>query len=157
MISGAIFSTDRRHRYILWRIWDEETKPLMVIGLNPSTADEIKNDPTVTRCIKRAYNLGFGGLYMANLYGYRSTDPKGLKHTDDPVGLYNDSTILSYASESGMIIAAWGTHGSSRGPMLANYLKNNGIQLHALRILKHNIPAHPLYLPYDLKPIEYWR
>ena len=54
--------------------------------LNPSTADETSNDPTVGRCQRRAVQMGYGGLYVGNIFAWRSTDPKGLLDTDDPVG-----------------------------------------------------------------------
>ena len=45
--SDALFSKDRVYRYALWRIWDLKKPKVLFIGLNPSTADEIKNDPTI--------------------------------------------------------------------------------------------------------------
>ena len=60
---GADFSQDRLYRYGLYRIWDKSLPPAMVIGLNPSTADERLNDPTVRRCLRFAKDLGYGGLF----------------------------------------------------------------------------------------------
>ena len=51
--SGACFSNDRIYRYSLWRRWDNGPT-LNFICLNPSTADETRNDPTVTRLERRA-------------------------------------------------------------------------------------------------------
>ena len=45
--SGAVFSDCRKFRYALWRMWDEDKPLVMIIGLNPSTADEKVNDPTI--------------------------------------------------------------------------------------------------------------
>jgi hypothetical protein len=77
--AGAAFSEDRRHRYELWRIWDRKVRKMVVIGLNPSTADETKNDPTIRRCINFAQRERCGGLVMLNLFGFRATDPKVMK------------------------------------------------------------------------------
>ena len=78
MNTGAIFSSDRIFRYILWRTWNEQNGHLMVIGLNPSTADETQDDPTIRRCVGFARQWGYGGLYMLNLFAYRATDPSEL-------------------------------------------------------------------------------
>ena len=79
--SGAVFSDCRKYRYALWRIWDENKPLVMIIGLNPSTADEISNDPTITRCKSFARACGYGGVLVANLFGFRATSPNELGHT----------------------------------------------------------------------------
>ena len=56
------------------------------IGLNPSTADEVKNDPTVRRCIIFAKDVGFGGMVMLNAFAYRATDRNEMKRRDGPGG-----------------------------------------------------------------------
>lgn len=131
----------------------------MVIGLNPSTADEVLNDPTVSRLITRARVLGFETLLMTNLFAYRSTDPRGLKEIPDPVGKDNNDALLECASRSKMIIAAWGKHGTyqSRADRVTELLLKAGHSLHSLDVSKKTgIPKHPLYLPYELKPVI-WR
>lgn len=66
--SGAEFSDCRTYRYALWRKWDWQgfANQVMFIGLNPSTADETEDDPTIRRCIRFAKDRGFGGLMMMN-------------------------------------------------------------------------------------------
>ena len=49
---GADFSNNGKHRYRLWRIWDETKPYALCIGLNPSTANSEKNDPTINILIK---------------------------------------------------------------------------------------------------------
>ena len=109
--SNAKFSKDRVYRYALWRTWDQSLKKLLFIGLNPSTADEIKDDPTMRRCIRFSKDFGFGGFIMANIFAFRSTDPKKLKKIKNPIGKKNDYWIKKLNKEAGMTIAAWGTHG----------------------------------------------
>jgi len=75
---GAIFSDDRKYRYVLWRVWNTGKPILGCVGLNPSVANEFKNDPTITRGIVRADRNGFGGFIMTNMYGLVSTDPNTL-------------------------------------------------------------------------------
>ena len=55
MNSGATFSPCRTWRYTLWRSWGiGNGKNAVFIGLNPSTADEVQDDPTIRRCINFA-------------------------------------------------------------------------------------------------------
>ena len=150
--NGAEFSSDRIHRYTLWRIWNREKKYAAFVGLNPSTADEYKNDPTVTRCINYAKDWGFGGMYMLNIFGFRSTDPKNLYTTDDPVGPENDFHIKRISAEAGITIAAWGNHGelNNRGKRVRKLLADP----YCLKLTKNGNPGHPLYLRKDIQPIR---
>ncbi|MCU7816788.1 MAG: DUF1643 domain-containing protein [Candidatus Thiodiazotropha sp. (ex Rostrolucina anterorostrata)] len=84
---GAVLSPDRDYRYSLWRIWQPDDPYALFIGLNPSTADEYENDPTIRRCIRFAKDWGFGGLYMANLFAIRATKPKIMKAHHAPIGI----------------------------------------------------------------------
>ena len=95
---GALFSPDRVYRYRLWRRWKPEEPALVYVMLNPSTADEIDSDATVTRCIERARRMGYGGIEVVNLFALRSTDPTALYRHEAPVGPENDQHILGYAT-----------------------------------------------------------
>ena len=152
-IKGAEFSTDRIYRYSLWRFWDSGGRYAAFVGLNPSTADEKNDDPTVRRCINYAKAWGFSGLIMLNIFAFRSTDPKNLYALDDPVGPDNDFHIRSASNKAGITVAAWGTHGEhlNRGAYVATILKHP----HCLATTKAGHPKHPLYLKKDLKPIPY--
>ena len=82
--SGAVFSPCERYRYKLWRVWDP-ARPLgcvMFLMLNPSTATDTEDDPTIRRCIGYARSWGYGGLYVGNLFAYRATDPADLRRAD---------------------------------------------------------------------------
>lgn len=56
------------------------------IMLNPSTADDDKDDPTIRRCIGFAKRLRLSRLVVINLFTARATDPADLMRLDDPVG-----------------------------------------------------------------------
>jgi len=66
--SGAEFSECRKYRYALWRIWDKSKPLVMFIGLNPSTANENVDDPTIRSVCRMTKNNGYGGVYMMNLH-----------------------------------------------------------------------------------------
>ena len=80
---GATFSKCKIYRYRLWRIWDAKKPTVLFIMLNPSTAGSTMDDPTIKRCIGFAKSWGYGGLYVGNLFAYRSTQPKGLLKLND--------------------------------------------------------------------------
>lgn len=158
--SGADFSDCRLYRYALWRRWNPNQRQLVVIGLNPSTADETMNDPTVERCKRRAVALGCGGLVMLNLFALRSTHPGKLYDHPSPVQAPktndNDDALIAYTF-GGLVVCAWGNHGElgNRGWNVALFLRRLGHTLHAFSINKSGHPAHPLYLPYSAVP-EVW-
>lgn len=124
---------------------------LMVIGLNPSTADETLDDPTIRRCMGFAKLWGFGALCMTNLFAWRDTKPSEMIKAVEPVGVENDKWLAEIAKDAGMIVAAWGTHGwhmNRAGIVIAEF---PGI--HCLRKNKDGSPQHPLYVPASTLPI----
>jgi hypothetical protein len=149
--ADAKLSDCRNYRFALWRTWDDSKPFAMIVGLNPSTADEVKDDPTLTRCINFAKSWGYGGVCMTNLFAYRATDPKDMKAQNDPIGANNDIWLNKLANDAGIVVAAWGNDGSylSRSNMVVEMLPN----LHYLKMNKSGEPAHPLYLKADLIPV----
>jgi hypothetical protein len=154
---GAIFSPCLRYRYSLWRIWNPELPVCMFLMLNPSTADDQENDSTVERCQRRAVQMGYGGLRVANLFAWRSTDRSVLAGLEDPVGPNNDAAILQAARSSAIVICAWGADGKllQRDRIVVDYLHRNGFSLHALSINLDGSPKHPLYVSYSDMPFPY--
>jgi hypothetical protein len=148
----AKLSNCRTYRYELWRVWDESKPYVVFIGLNPSTADETNDDPTIRRCINFATSWGFGGLCMANLFAYRATKPENMKKSPNPIGDKNNETLLLLAQHAGLIIGAWGNHGTFLNR--SNEIRSLLPELRALKINKSGEPAHPLYLKSTLNPIK---
>lgn len=157
MERNATLSPCRRYRYSLWRNWADLLGSgkgyAMFIGLNPSTADETEDDPTIRRCITFAKAWGYDGLCMTNLFAFRATDPEVMLAESDPVGPGNDGHLLSMAKGAGIVIAAWGTPGAhmKRDAAVRELIPN----LHYLRLTKAGHPGHPLYLPADLTPVRW--
>jgi hypothetical protein len=144
MLRSATFSPCRSFRYSLCRIWDPKLPRAMFVGLNPSTADENEDDPTVRRCIGFARKWKFGGLILVNLFAYRSTDPAYMLEADDPIGPANDRHIRANALAAGRVVVAWGTMGGflDRDQHVLSFLHG----AHCLGTTKHGHPKHPLYL-----------
>lgn len=153
MYTGAHFSSCRQYRYSLWRQWGSSLDYVMFIGLNPSTADETRDDPTVRRCIAFAKAWGFSNMCMTNLSAIRATDPRVMLAHLDPVGPENDQLLIAMARVAGIVVAAWGVHGTHRGRGAQVRAMIPG--LHVLRLTKEGHPAHPLYLPKTLKPVQW--
>lgn len=156
---GARFSDCRRYRYELWREAQGQLftgrGTLNFIMLNPSTADEKVNDPTVERCERRCRRWGYDRLVVTNLFAWRATDPSEIRKCDaDPIGDDNDRTLQNVAKRANLVICAWGNDGGYRGRAkeVLQMLRDSGVQPHMLRVSKEGQPEHPLYLPYELEP-----
>ncbi len=152
--SDAIFSKDRKHRYVLIREWDLKKPSLMIISLNPSTADEKINDPTIQRCIGFAKKWGFGRLFVTNLFSFRATSPKDLFNFKNPIGDKNDYWIRKLLKKVNKIVLAYGNHGGfkNRHQKILKIIKNP----YCIKKSKTGMPMHPLYLKYTKKPIKYY-
>lgn len=150
--SGATFSDCRKWRYVLWRRWDKNNpKMIAFIGLNPSTADETENDPTVRRRIGYAKRWDYGGMYMLNLFAFRATDPKKMKKVQDPVGKDNDRMIAVCAFKADKVVFCWGNHGAHRGR--SQEIRKKIGPAECFGFTKAGEPKHPLYLRAGLETI----
>lgn len=124
------------------------------VMLNPSTADERRNDPTIARCQKRAALLGFGGLDVVNLFAFRATDPADLRNAAEPIGPENDAAITDACHSADLVLAAWGVHGrhQDRDVHVLSLFASLGIPIHVLGLTRHGLPRHPLYVSYAQRP-----
>jgi hypothetical protein len=142
--SSAEFSSCGQYRYSLTRIWSPGRPTILFVGLNPSTADAEKNDPTIRRCLRFAQDWDYGGLIVCNLFAYRSTNPKALRIVDNPIGPENDAAIRQACQVADRVVVAWGVHGRIGGredavlPMLR--------RPYCLGATLGGSPKHPLYL-----------
>lgn len=181
---GANFSPDGRYRYRLWREWrgthadnhwewltDQngkravdgagyplgEPKACVFIMLNPSTADDLEDDPTIRRCVGFARAWNYERLEVVNLFAHRATDPLELliMHCkDDPVGPENQRYIRQVTINAGIIICAWGAIGRHLGQdqTVLGWISRPCFALH---ITKNGDPGHPLYLPSSSVPLPF--
>lgn len=152
-LCGAVFSADSMFRYALFRYIGRGCGDFVVIGLNPSTADEWQDDPTIRRCKSFARREGCTRLVMLNLFAFRATKPAVMKAAPDPIGPANDRVIKHFASRPGAImVAAWGVYGAHDGRAGDVWLaitQNANAELKCLGLTKEGHPKHPLYLPSD--------
>ena len=154
---GAAFSPCGAYRYLLWRLPSLRASVLGMGMLNPSTADERADDPTIARCRRIAAKSGFANLLVWNLFAFRATAPADLKRASEPVGPNNDATIALALGLSRRTILAWGSHAShlGRGAQVLARLPAN-MPVAALGLTKQGQPRHPLYLSAEVRPRR-WR
>jgi len=127
---------------------------ILLIGLNPSTADASHDDPTIRRCIGFARDWGCGGLWVLNLFAFRATFPRDLRAAEDPVGPRNDRWLRLVAGHCTRIVACWGNDGAFLGRS-TDVRRMLGDRLEVIRLNASGEPAHPLYLPGRLKPVRW--
>ena len=155
---GAVLSDCGRYRYSLWRTWNGGDAYVNFVALNPSTADETKDDATIRKLRAFAKCWGFGRMCVTNLFALRATDPREMKAHASPVGDENDAWLHRIASGASKVVLCWGTHGTHQGrsDKVLAYLREivPGKLLH-LSTTKGGQPGHPLYLPTYTEPKEW--
>jgi hypothetical protein len=156
---GARFSPSGRYRYTLSRELGAGHGVVAFLMLNPSTATETENDPTIRRCIGFARAWGYRRLEVLNLFALRSTDPAGLLEVE-PVGPENDAAIAEIARAADRVVCAWGTHSGGVHKLLVDRERRvlellSGVPLSCLATAQDGRPRHPLYLRSDLKPVPW--
>lgn len=149
--ANAYLSLDRKHRLWLSRLWDEATSYALFIGLNPSTADEKKDDPTVRREVNFCRSWGLTGYWKLNLFTWRATQPSDLllahKSGEPVVDPTNHANIRKLALQASKVIIATG----NVHPLLQPQLREVQRLFHrgTLQCFGHTeagFAKHPLYL-----------
>ena len=170
--SNAIFSDCGHYRYWLERIWDLEAPILPWVLLNGSTADSVRNDPTVRRIIGFTRQWEFGGLWLANAYAAMATNPRDLLAMDHNAGPRNRHYVqrtirdawryalkLRHTKELPVIVG-WGNHGANGGQdrRVLDWIRRAGVpvRVQCLGVTKLGCPRHPLYCPADTARVDYF-
>ena len=160
--STAVYSDCGRHRYLLSRRWDGDAGIILFVMLNPSTATESRNDPTIGRCHRFAirWNCGRkGGYDICNLFSMITPDQKLLASTEDRLKQReNDRYIAEACRRASRLICAWGGSGSGgfvqrraseTVELISSEFKG---PLECLDMNRNGAPTHPLYQPADTNP-----
>ena len=165
----ARFSDDRKYRYTLIRQLDDRIPLLdipsigttMFIMLNPSTADEVQDDPTIRRCRRFATKWGSRWLIICNTSPLRATDPKVLKAAgSEPLEIWRENMIQieRMAQLADRLVVAWGNYGRwcNRDKIILKMIREKThLSPRCLGFTKTGFPRHPLYLPADAEPTPY--
>jgi len=157
---SAVFSPDKVYRYSLTRMWQNNLPTLFVVMLNPSIADEHKDDPTIRNVMVFAQRHKYGSVVIANLHALVSTDPKALLRASDPLGPDNKTTLFGIVDQAklevGSILCAWGANQFISNNIdldFIQYARAHHVRLVCLGKTKSGAPRHPLYTPYS-QPFE---
>jgi hypothetical protein len=154
MEKAAVISPCGRYRYWLSRTWDRTKSMVGFIMLNPSTADATVDDPTIRKCVMFAEKWGAGSISVTNLYAWRATDPRELDGVADPVGPENAGYIHWQSLIADTLVTAWGANADAeRARQVVRSLRPTR-EVHCLTVTKGGHPAHPLFLPSHLVPVE---
>lgn len=147
--AGAIFSEDKKYRYVLWRIMNSALPMVQYIGLNPSTANENTNDATIKKLIKITHNNGYGGFYMTNLFALVSRFPALLVNHPDPLK-HNDLHLKVISNKVGKVIFCWGDFKQAYSTGRADQVMSMFPDAYCIRRSTKGRPWHPLFC-YDIE------
>ncbi len=144
----AMLDPSGTYRYVLGRQASQAPGKVLFILLNPSTADAVKDDPTVRRCVAFARQWGYGYVELVDLFAFRASSPSHLKIVREPVGPRNDGAIKTACDGAQKIVAAWGNHGSlfGRARQVALLLRPFKAKVFCFGLTNAGQPRHPLYL-----------
>lgn len=151
---AALFSPDRAYRYLLLRRIGGARGRLLFVMLNPSKADETRDDATIRRCVGFAKRWGYGDMEVANLFGLMATHARKLLRCDDPVGAGNDAAIRAALARADRVVLAWGNHAAhpkhrARTEAVLRMVREACAPYRIGGLTGRGQPRHPLRLRYD--------
>ncbi len=173
-MSFCLFSECRSYRWILKKELLSGYKTIVFVGLNPSKANSINNDKTLTRIINFCLKWKYKNIYVINLFGLISKLPSKLSESIDPVGENNNLITLKVLDFWRKNIycdlwLGWGDQGQlyDRDLIVLELIRNfselesnqkkYSRRVFSLGLSKKGNPRHPLYMPKKslLKPFEH--
>ncbi len=148
------------HRVTLSRQWLGSGGLVNWIMLNPSTADDVFDDPTIRKCVGFSKRWGFSQMVVTNLFSFRATDPRDLR---DLVKVYyaravgiNDGPLIEQASRADLVVAAWGNYGNLAGradDVMTRVLPD--VRMFCIGLTKAGQPLHPCMAGYTNAPVGF--
>lgn len=169
VIGDAVFSECGRFRYRLSRFFVPDPQNVCVfVCMNPSAADATNSDDsTVRKLQKYARAWGHDGIYVLNAWSLRATDSIEMRkfYKENPSAYvefeprnYEEIKRVIQLPNVTQVVCAWGVvpeaeHCKRHVQALRSLLKQTGKEISVLRINVDRSPAHPLYLPDNLKPV----
>jgi hypothetical protein len=147
----AVFSPDRKYRYLLGRTWGPNRPTFCIDMMNPSLATDRRLDPTLTRVVSFAVREGCGGILVRNLSAFITPYPQELLAVPDPIGPRN-LEVLAMGSP-GPRVAAWGRLQKKLAPLfgrskatIAETMRGQRWSCFGLTECEPYEPRHPLML-----------
>ena len=152
----VLYLGDDTERFILG---ESGANPIICFGINPSTANDIKYDPTILKIRKIASENNCDGWIMLNLYPQRATNPNDMHiEADNDLKIKNYKVIRSVFNTypNALTLASWGNAIEKR-----KYLKDCLKEILAIapdrkwvcrgKLTVKGNPRHQLYVPDNTK------
>ena len=155
-------NTYSEYRYILGT---RGKKPLICVGINPSTAAPDALDPTLQSAQRIALANGYDSFLMFNVYAQRATRPDDMEHALNPALHAENRKAFRYLlslSDQPAVWAAWGNIILKRD-YLMDCMRDFAVDGKAAGakwytagpLLKSGQPHHPLYLKKDTQLLDF--
>jgi hypothetical protein len=156
LVRSAEVSECGLYRYWLRRAWQTggNGKVCCFVMLNPSKADALQNDPTITRCMNFVKAWGYSVLDARNLFAFRATDPAEMRRAADRIGP-KGLCELAVARTADLVIAAWGASNFCLGPDAQAMELLGQKPVYCLALTKHARPQHPLFVRASAVPLPF--
>lgn len=157
----AVF--DGRYRYWLDRDLGSGNETYVWIGKNPSKANDVRNDSSVSRVMRRAKEKGFGKLVVVNLYAYVSPDPRRLLDSfldaRGPIGPRNLDYIDKALQEADCVLLGWGAAyiGPKHEANVLGMVREAGKPTYCLGLTMKGSPVHPGRMSTDTQTVPFWK
>lgn len=151
------------YRYTLTRclclpVPRDSVRTLCWVMLNPSTADETVDDPTIRRVKRFTYDNGYTDLIVVNLFAARATNPNDLLDMAgagvDPIGANNSYWLAWAFAKSDAVVFAWGAWLDKR-PLKRLHPHALVTDPLCLGTTASGAPRHPLYVRADQPLVPY--
>lgn len=132
-----------------------------LIGVNPSTADAVINDPTIRKELGFGQRLGWSKIIKGNVFAFRTSKVRELTDAADPWGPDNGQHLVQILRDADLVIPCWGDRGKlhkglrpwldTMKPMLVRC----GKPIRIFGLTQSGDPMHPLMLAYNT-PLVPW-
>ena len=155
---AATISACGLYRFVLFRRWD--TRPMLLVVMNnPSTADDQKDDPTVTLLMHIASHNGYGGIVIVNLCPLRSPTMAhaaaflAAVNSREPMAdrveamRKNLEMIEEELDRADAVLIAWGAQGwraENWGSRVEALISEAGKPVYRIGVCANGHPKHPL-------------
>lgn len=158
---AAIISECGKYRYRLDREVQPEGKVFAYFGINPSTADAIRDDQTVKKWIGFTLRNGGRKFIAGNVFSYRATKVTELASAPFPHGPQHLAHLLGIVQEADVLVPCWGSRDKvpknlhAQIDLLLTWLIATGKPVMCFGVTASGDPKHPQMLGYSTELVPW--